>query len=69
MVLHDFVERLTEPGIVEKILNDGRKFYRFKKTPYMPVEFSVAAYRLGHSLVRQTYSDNRVFHNPPAISA
>ena len=66
MVLHDFVERLTEPGIVARILNDGRKFYRFKKTPYMPVEFSAAAYRLGHSMVRQTYSHNRVFHNPPA---
>ena len=48
-------------GIVAKILHDGRKFYRFKKTPYMPVEFSAAAYRLGHSMVRQTYSHNRVF--------
>ena len=48
MVLHDWVERLTEKGIVAKILHDGRKFYRFKKVPYMPVEFSAAAYRLGH---------------------
>jgi hypothetical protein len=63
LVLHDFVERLTEPGIVARILHDGRKFYRFKKTPYMPVEFSAAAYRLGHSMVRQTYSHNRVFQN------
>ena len=44
------------------ILQDGRKFYRFKKTPYMPVEFSAAAYRLGHSMVRQTYSHNRGLH-------
>ena len=48
-------------GIVAKILHDGRKFYRFKKTPYMPVEFSAAAYRLGHSMVREVYSHNRVF--------
>jgi hypothetical protein len=61
LVLHDWVERLTEPGIVAKILHDGRKFYRFKKTPYMPVEFSAAAYRLGHSMVRQRYAHNRVF--------
>ena len=27
----------------------------------MPVEFSAAAYRLGHSMVRQRYSHNRVF--------
>ncbi|MGF1625761.1 MAG: heme peroxidase family protein [Alphaproteobacteria bacterium] len=63
LVLHDWVERLTEPGIVAKILHDGRKFYRFKKFPYIPVEFSGAAYRLGHSMVRQTYSHNRVFQN------
>ncbi|MDN3719802.1 heme peroxidase family protein [Roseibium salinum] len=61
MVLHDFLGRLTMTGIVDKILHDGRKFYRFKKHPYMPVEFSGAAYRLGHSMVRQTYDYNRVF--------
>ena len=61
MVLHDFVERITEKGIVAKILEQGRRFYRFKKTPYMPVEFSAAAYRFGHSMVREVYSHNRVF--------
>ena len=61
MVLHDWVERLTEPGIVAKILHDGRKFYRFKKIPYIPVEFSAAAYRLGHSMVRQRYAHNKIF--------
>lgn len=61
LVLHDFVERLTEDDIVARILNEGRQFYRFKKTPYMPVEFSGAAYRLGHSMVREVYSHNRVF--------
>jgi hypothetical protein len=63
LVLHDFLGRLTMPGIVDKILHDGRKFYRFKKFPYMPVEFSGAAYRLGHSMVRQKYAHNRVFPN------
>ena len=61
MVLHDFVERITEKGIVARILEQGRRFYRFKKTPYMPVEFSAAAYRLGHSMVREVYSYNRIF--------
>ena len=42
-------------GLVARILHEGRKFYRFKKVPYMPVEFSAAAYRLGHSMVRQAY--------------
>jgi hypothetical protein len=61
MVLHDFVERVTEKGIVARILDQGRRFYRFKKTPYMPVEFSAAAYRFGHSMVREVYSHNRKF--------
>ncbi len=61
MVLHDFLERLTEPGIVGRILERGRRFYRFKKLPYMPVEFSAAAYRFGHSMVRERYSHNRIF--------
>lgn len=61
MVLHDFVERITEKGIVGRILEQGRRFYRFKKWPYMPVEFSAAAYRFGHSMVREAYSHNRIF--------
>ena len=63
MVLHDFVERLTEDGIIDSILEKGRQFYRFQTTPYMPIEFSAAAYRLGHSMVRERYSHNRIFDN------
>jgi hypothetical protein len=61
LVLHDWVERVTQKGIVAKILDHGREFYRFKRTPFMPVEFSAAAYRLGHSMVREVYSHNRIF--------
>jgi hypothetical protein len=40
-------------------------------TPTMPVEFSIAAYRLGHSMVRGVYQWNRVFNSggAPAITA
>jgi hypothetical protein len=69
MVLHDFVERLTEDGIVAKILHEGRKFYRFKRIPYMPVEFGAAAYRLGHSMVREVYGHNRIFTPAGGIAA
>ena len=71
IVLFDFVERITETGIVARIMHDGRKFYRFKTRPYMPMEFSVAAYRLGHSMVREQYSHNRAFRpkDPRIFSA
>ncbi|CDZ44758.1 peroxidase family protein [Neorhizobium galegae] len=62
IVLFDFVELLTEPGLVNKIKHQGRRFYRFKDRPYMPAEFAAAAYRLGHSMVRETYNHNRVFN-------
>jgi hypothetical protein len=61
MVLHDFIERITEKGIVSRILERGRRFFHFKRRPFMPVEFSAAAYRLGHSMVREVYSHNRIF--------
>jgi hypothetical protein len=61
LVLHDFVRRITEDESVARVLEEGRRFYRFKKTPFMPVEFSAAAYRLGHSMVREVYSHNRIF--------
>lgn len=65
IVLFDFVERLTEPGLVRKIKHEGRRFYRFAKRPFMPAEFAAAAYRLGHSMVRQSYNHNRVFNPGP----
>jgi hypothetical protein len=34
------------------------KYYHWKNDPFMPVEFSVAAYRLGHSMVRPGYRLN-----------
>lgn len=69
IVLFDFVERLTEPGLVNQIRQCGRQFYRFRTTPYMPVEFAAAAYRLGHSMVREAYSHNRVFRFGPGALA
>jgi hypothetical protein len=68
IVLFDFVEKLTEPGLINRIKQKGRKFYRFKITPYMPAEFATAVYRLGHSMVRDSYSHNRLFRpgNDPA---
>ena len=66
MVIRDFLMKICDVNDVEAVLRDGRRFFRFETfgdfgQPYMPVEFSVAAYRLGHSMVRQTYGHNRIF--------
>jgi hypothetical protein len=65
IVLHEFCALLTGADTIRDILRNGRKFYRFRKKPFMPLEFSVAAFRLGHSLVRERYSHNRVFPAGP----
>jgi hypothetical protein len=41
------------------------KFFHWDNRPFMPVEFSVAAYRFGHSLVRPEYELNETA--PPDI--
>lgn len=56
LVLEDFLEQICDRGIVKTIRHRGQEF--FKPTPetlYMPLEFSVAAYRFGHSKVRPSY--------------
>ncbi|MDO8975808.1 heme peroxidase family protein [Reyranella sp.] len=66
MVIRDFLTKICDVNDVEAVLRDGRHFFRFETfgscgQPYMPVEFSTAAYRLGHSMVREEYSHNRIF--------
>lgn len=49
-VVNDFLVTMCGAGVVTDILACGRKFYCGLE-PYIPVEFSVAAYRFGHSMV------------------
>jgi Animal haem peroxidase len=43
----------------------ARRFYRVREHPFMPVEFSVAAYRFGHSQIRPEYDLNETVQNVP----
>lgn len=63
VVLNDFVRRLVDDVVFQDVRTNGNQFYVVKlgARPYMPVEFSVAAYRLGHSMVRSEYDYNTVF--------
>lgn len=49
-VVHDFLVNMCGQPVVDQILATGRKFYK-PKEPFIPVEFSVAAFRFGHSMV------------------
>ena len=64
IVLHDFVARLVDPAVLQKVLAYGPQHYRpTLGNAYMPVEFAGAAYRLGHTMVRQRYHVNGFFQN------
>ncbi|MGH7871098.1 MAG: peroxidase family protein, partial [Candidatus Binatia bacterium] len=57
MILHEFLPLFVGQEMVNKILRNGRKFYRPEVTQ-IPVEFQGAAYRFGHSMVRPSYRAN-----------
>ena len=65
VVVHDFLRRLVGkkviddilreeayeiPGGEQKIISPRLLFFEWKEKPFMPLEFSVAAYRFGHSM-------------------
>jgi hypothetical protein len=64
VVLNDFLPRIISAPVLDSLKTNGLydrhkiKFYQPQKIPYMPIEFSVAAYRLGHSMVRPGYRLN-----------
>jgi len=64
VLLHDFLPRIIHSDVLDALKTNGHydekklKFFHWKNGPFMPVEFSVAAYRLGHSMVRPGYRLN-----------
>jgi hypothetical protein len=65
MIRTDFLPRICAPGTLNRVFNGGRKAFEVgaapTDVPTMPIEFSVAAYRVGHSMIRATYNWNRIF--------
>jgi hypothetical protein len=58
IVLHDFLEHIADPNIVKLIRNRGPRFFNPpRRAFFMPLEFSVAAFRFGHSKVRAAYDN------------
>jgi hypothetical protein len=58
LVIHEFLVRTVGGQLVDDVLSNGPRHFRWRNHPYIPVEFSVAAYRFGHSQVRPSYRAN-----------
>jgi hypothetical protein len=58
ILIHDFLRRLVGPELVEELLDEGPTWYRPGPVSYIPFEFADAAFRYGHSQMRQTYRLN-----------
>jgi hypothetical protein len=65
LIRHDFLPRIVQAEVLEDVFTNGRKLVEPAAlptdVPTMPIEFSVAAFRLGHAMVRASYDWNRRF--------
>jgi Animal haem peroxidase len=69
IVVHEFLPLVVGRRMAEDVLpppsKDARptvrrKFFKWREEPFIPVEFSGAAYRFGHSMVRADYGLKRI---------
>ncbi len=71
VVVHDFLRRTVGDATLDRLLDERGavprlhlEHFGWRNGPYIPVEFSVAAYRFGHSQVRGRYRLNTVVGAP-----
>jgi hypothetical protein len=63
-VIYDFLPKIVSAPVLDALKTNRKydkaklKFFHWRNDPFMPVEFSVAAYRLGHSMIRPGYRLN-----------
>jgi hypothetical protein len=69
LVWHDYLPKVCAPDVLADVLANGRKKFDVGVDPHtppkMPIEFSIAAFRLGHSMVRDVYPWNVHNEAPP----
>lgn len=77
VVIHDFLARIVGRDLLDEVLavspGTGRaradlRYYTWRNRPFVPVEFSAAAFRFGHSMVRDRYRINDTLEVLPILT-
>jgi hypothetical protein len=78
LIVEGYLKGLCDPAVVDKVIEDrASHFFKFRAEfdsrrqgtrlgNALPLEFSAAAYRFGHSMVRAAYDYNKNFGRPVA---
>ena len=61
IVVHEFLPTAADPDVVRDVEKHGPRFFRPGNRPFIPIEFTVAAFRFGHPTVRSAYRINDGF--------
>ena len=63
VVVWDFLVRMVGEELVNDILCNGTKIFHCSGHPFIPIEFAVAAYRFGHTMVTMNLHYNKDHKN------
>ena len=67
VILREFLPGLIGAQLTADLLAGGSEWYHADGAPYIPFEFADAAYRYGHSQIRQRYQVNDSFGPVPLL--
>jgi Animal haem peroxidase len=55
VIVNEFLPTLLGSELIDQLFTSGARYYQPDGKPFIPVEFADAAYRYGHSQIRQLY--------------